>query len=276
MKETKSLHLQLFEGKDNFNYEVLNDNMEKIDDAHGAVNEYDYYETLMKNATFQCSMSYGKWAIGQISGFALFLQSTYDANDKYQIIVSNGVETLRLDCRHTSNGITAYFSDGEELITIKASGTSADVAGLWEVTLNNKFYNARTEDVKITVLHKLQDEKILVKSDDTPLTKPLILDTTINYEVLPFKGDEALQAIIDGRQILIRVPNADGGNYTAIYMPVIQYQLPNQENDFLYLIYMNDGIAANFMTAMQTGNFDALYGQLKLKLSKTYNETPLK
>lgn len=109
------------------------------------------------------------------------------------------------------------------------------------------------------------------------LQKPLILSVSKaeEYQNDATIGDEALSAVMTGRQILVRVPNADGGNYTAVYMPIIQYQVPNYDNDYLYLIYMNDGIANNFTTALQTGDFSVLYNQLKLKLSKTYNNTPL-
>ena len=58
--------------------------------------------------------------------------------------------------------------------------------------------------------------------------KPLILDATLsdyyggNYEA----GDEALEAIKAGRQILVRVPNASGDNYVATYSPIYMYQVP--------------------------------------------------
>ena len=276
MKETKNLYLQLFEGKDKFDYGVLNGNMQKIDDSHSTVNEHDYYEVLMKDATYVHISYVQGFANGQITGHCLFWKSTFNVNDDYQIIVSNGVESHRLDCTNTSNQITG-IKDGVAFASVRISAdNSSGAIGMWNVELNGAFYNARTEDVKITILHKLQEEKILVKSDESPLTKPLILDATIDYEVLPFKGDEALKAIVDGRQILIRVPNADGQNFTANYMPIVQYQLPNTSNDYLYLIYMKDGIAANFAAALQSGNFNLLYGQINMKLSKTYDETPLK
>ena len=275
MKETKSLHLQLFEGKDNFNYEVLNDNMKKLDDAHSAINIDFYYETLMKDATFQHTMTYGNWANGQINGFYLFYQSTYNVNDKYQIIISNGVETHRLDCDNSSDRIVA-FKDGAEFVSIKIESATAGVSGLWTVALNYAFYAARTEDIKITILHKMQEEKILVRADGTPLTKPLILDPSVDYSKLPFKGDEAWRAIEDGRVIQIQVPNADGGTHTTNRMSIVQHQLPDVDNDYLYLIYMKNGIKANFMTAIQTGDFDALYGQIKMQVSEECKNALLK
>ena len=275
MKETKTLHLQLFEGKDNFDYEVLNDNMEKIDNARSSVSEDYYYEVLMKDATFEHTLTYGKWANGQIMGFCLFLQSTYDVNDDYQIIISNGVETLRLNCNKLSDGINAFI-DGTEFVWIRFKSTPLNASGMWNVVIRNTFYTSRTEDVKITVLHKMQEEKILVHADGTPLTKPLILDPSIDYSKLPFKGDEAWRAIDDGRVIQIQVPNSDGGTRTTNRMPIIQHQLPNEDNDYLYLIYMKDGIKTNFETALQTGDFGALCGQIKMQVSEECKNALLK
>lgn len=275
MKETKSLHLQLFEGKDNFNYEVLNDNMEKIDDAYSSVREDYYYEVLMKDATFEHTLTYGNWANGQITGFSLFFQDTYNTNDDYQIIISNGVEKLRLDCNTLRDGINA-FVDGTEFVSIRFNSTPLNASGMWNVVIRNTFYTSRTEDIKITVLHKTQEEKIIVHADGTPLTKPLVLDPSIDYSKLPFKGDETWRAIDDGRMIQIQVPNADGGTHTTNRMPIIQYQLPNIDNDYLYLIYMKDGIETNFMTAIQTGDFSALYGQIKMQVSEECKNALLK
>lgn len=90
-------------------------------------------------------------------------------------------------------------------------------------------------------------------------------------------GDDALAAILEGRQILIKVPNSYGSNLLySSFMPVLQYQLPNQNNNYLTLFYLRDGIAENIMTAMQTGSFDGVYGVIEMMLSTTYTECPLK
>lgn len=87
-------------------------------------------------------------------------------------------------------------------------------------------------------------------------------------------GDEALAAIASGRQILIRINNADSGNYTAVYSPVYQYQLPNYQNNYLYLFYIKSEMIditniVGFPLHIPT------YGELQLELSNTYNQTPL-
>lgn len=89
-------------------------------------------------------------------------------------------------------------------------------------------------------------------------------------------GDDALQAILDGKQIFVKVPNKNGGTLYANFMPVIQYQLPNVNNDYLTLFYLKDGIAENIMVAMATGSFGGVFGEITMRLSKTYKECPLK
>jgi hypothetical protein len=57
----------------------------------------------------------------------------------------------------------------------------------------------------------------------------------------PAMGEVVLDAIKTGKQILVRVPNADDKGYTAIYSPILMYQLPNYANEFLYLFFLEDG-----------------------------------
>lgn len=89
-------------------------------------------------------------------------------------------------------------------------------------------------------------------------------------------GDDALDAILNGKQILIKVPNKSGNTLFSNFAPVLQYQLPDQNNNYLILFYLKDGIAENIMAAMQTGSFDGVYGVIQMMLSKTYTECPLK
>lgn len=114
--------------------------------------------------------------------------------------------------------------------------------------------------------------------DSLGTAKPLILDANLSdyYGGHPEAGDEALEAIKSGRQILVRVPNADGKSYTAIYTPIMMYQLP-QDGQYLYLFYLRDekqdlsaalGLPAGTV-ALPT------YGEFMMLLSKYYNSNPL-
>ena len=106
--------------------------------------------------------------------------------------------------------------------------------------------------------------------------EPLVLyaDKASEYENDSSIGEKALKYIMEGKQIYVRVPNADGGDYTAIYSPVLTYQLPNKMNSYLYLFFLKDekqDLSALGLTGVQL----PAYGQLKLKLSRDYNQTPL-
>lgn len=79
-------------------------------------------------------------------------------------------------------------------------------------------------------------------------------------------GEAVMKAIMEGRQIVVRVPNADGGRYMALYSPILMYQLPNYLARHLYLFYLNDGVNAQGLPS---------YNQLKIAVSRDYNQTPL-
>ena len=113
---------------------------------------------------------------------------------------------------------------------------------------------------------------------DPLLTAPLVLDAdkSAEYDADPSYGDIALKAIRAGRKILVRVPNADGGKFTAIYSPVLTYQLPNYANDYLYLFYLRDEKQNLDLSAVGMGTINVpIYGELQMKLSETYNDSPL-
>lgn len=108
--------------------------------------------------------------------------------------------------------------------------------------------------------------------------KPLLLnaDDLALYNTDPIYGDEALQAIINGRPILVKTPNSDGGTYTAVYSPVYMYQVPNNENNYLYLFYLRDEKQTLDLSALGAGTIQLpVYGELKMRLSETYNYNPL-
>lgn len=90
-------------------------------------------------------------------------------------------------------------------------------------------------------------------------------------------GDEVLDAILRKRQILVQTPNADGTSYTKILSPVYMYQLPNYQNDYLYLFYLRDEKQTLDLSTMGMGTVQLpVYGQVQLKLSKEYTECPIR
>ena len=107
---------------------------------------------------------------------------------------------------------------------------------------------------------------------------PLVLYAEKSDEYLEdyTMGEKAIKAIMEGKQIYVRVPNADGGNYTAVYSPIMTYQLPNYENNYLYLFYLRDEKQNIDLSTIGLGIIQMpVYGELKMKLSRDYNQTPL-
>lgn len=102
-------------------------------------------------------------------------------------------------------------------------------------------------------------------TDNAPLV--LYAENAEEYLTDASVGDAVIQAIMDSRTIYIRVPNADGKKYTAVYSPILMHQLPNYMNEYVYLVFLNDGV--NQATGMPTIN------QLKILTSHKYNMTPL-
>ena len=201
------------------------------------------------------------------------LYQNWKNGEEYTLIVSNGHSTqeIKMEC--------GFF--GTE-VYLKEKGASALDDSKWiiyinEVTIAKSFYDAKSGDIRI-IVKQPTDEKYLCKQDGTPLTKPYVVDSE-NYTY----GDGALQAILDGRHIYVKVPNISG-EWTPLYenlMPVLQYQLPTNNNSYLTLFYLKDGLAQNLAitlgTAIQGGtpDFSILYGEITMALKKSYERSPL-
>lgn len=113
----------------------------------------------------------------------------------------------------------------------------------------------------------------------TDAMKPFLLDEEMasTYDADSQYGDAALQAVLDGRQILVKTPNISGDNYVAGFSPVYFYQVPNQNSDYLYLFYLKDEKQTIDLSLVGLGQIQMpIYGELQMKLSKNYTECPLK
>lgn len=113
----------------------------------------------------------------------------------------------------------------------------------------------------------------------TDAMKPLLLDEEMasTYNTDPQYGDATLQAVLDGKQILVKTPNVSGDNYVASFSPVYFYQVPNQNSDYLYLFYLKDEKQTIDLSPVGLGQIQLpIYGELQMKLSKEYTECPLK
>ena len=113
----------------------------------------------------------------------------------------------------------------------------------------------------------------------TDAMKPFLLDEEMasTYNTDSQYGDAALQAVLDGKQILVKIPNVSGDNYVANFSPVYFYQVPNQNSDYLYLFYLKDEKQTIDLSPVGLGQIQLpIYGELQMKLSKEYTECPLK
>ena len=173
------------------------------------------------------------------------IPDNYDGTEPYWLY--NGVKTI---CVTRPSANTFVFELDNNAIPVS-------------VTFNQKLLDVHKLDIRY-----LPDEVLTSKA---PVMKPYVIDS----EAYTY-GDDALAAILEGRQILVKVPNKNGGTLFSNFMPVLQYQLPNDNNSYLILFYLKDGIADNIAAALQTGSFDGVYGVIQMMLSKTYTECPLK
>lgn len=101
-------------------------------------------------------------------------------------------------------------------------------------------------------------------------SEPLILGEGIDYLELNSSkstGDKVLNAILNGRKILIKVLKFDSNEETINYSPVIHYRLPVRTNKKLKLFYLKD----NFYSNNSTDSF----GEITLTVSSAYEELPV-
>jgi hypothetical protein len=172
-------------------------------------------------------------------------------------LLYDGITVIR-GTRRFNNNIQFYKARANESVYTAMDGELVSV----DVT-----FTGEVEDV-----HQIDPKYI-------PNGKPLILsaDNAETYLNDPTPGDEALEAVKIGRQILVRVPNASGDNYVASYSPVYMYQVPNQTNSYLYLFFLRDEKQdLSALLGQPAGTvLMPVYGQLKMKLSKEHNENPL-
>lgn len=130
--------------------------------------------------------------------------------------------------------------------------------------------------IKENVEIKTLDPKYL--PDSIVNQKSLILDANLSdyYGGHPEAGDEALEAIKAGRQILVRVPNASGHNYVATYSPIYMYQVP-LDGMYLYLFYLKDEKQDLSALLGQPAGTVVMptYGEFMMLLSKNYDSNPI-
>lgn len=184
------------------------------------------------------------------------------------------------------NGEFYYYGDSINyyIVVRNETGYVQQIIKMSDIHMSNNAEITITTDGILyisTSLDNFSNEMMFTLTRETDIgarIRPLVLDAenAETYLTDASYGDEVLNAILRGRQILVRTPNADGGNYTAVYSPIYMYQLPNYENKYLYLFYLKDEKQTLDLSALGIGTIQLpVYGELKMKLSQEYNNTPL-
>ena len=169
----------------------------------------------------------------------------------------------------------------ENAIQVKCNGGSTTYHNLMlSYALKNPVV-PELQDIRVGLegeVYASAGEAVRRQIEKFSVVHPLVLDANNAelYDTEPQYGDEALEAILEGRQILVRTPNADGKQYTAIYSPIYMYQLPNKDSDYLYIFYLRDEKQEIDLSMMGMGKIEMpVYGQLQMKLSKLYPSNPM-
>ena len=194
---------------------------------------------------------------------------TFSVDHEYRVVTHSQYGDVELFAYPESETV-CYFKKGYSSGLVDAITITPNY-----VNTHGKFFDTMSLYKIVEEVHKL-DPKFLPDSVANP--KPLILDANLSdyYGGHAEAGDEALEAIKTGRQILVRVPNADGGTDTAIYCPIMMYQVP-QNGQYLYMFYLRDekqdlssalGLPAGTVVL-------PTYGEFMMLLSKRYDSNPL-
>lgn len=202
-----------------------------------------------------------------------YLQS-YIYNDDYATSSSGGIVQP-----NTSYGTTMVNNRYIAISPASTSNISAKTDNYKPLTSKNIDYIVK-EGLGDSALTWTETEKTKARNvigaaskDDIPTTKssPYVIDS----EAYTY-GDDALASILSGKQLYVKVPSSSENSLYGNFMPVLQYQLPQNGNNYLTLFYLKDGIAQNLLAALTTGSFDGVFGEITMMLSQSYDECPLK
>lgn len=188
------------------------------------------------------------------------------------VLVIKGTECAYSEDESPVSGVAFSVTDGtNKYAVLIATGSEGNPESVIVINYSSGSSISATIHIPEVVVTRRIEPKYL--------PKPLILnaDSADTYLNDSSYGDEALEAIKTGRKVLVRVPNADGGTYTAIYSPIMMYQVPNYANKYLYLFFLRDekqDLSALLGQAAGTVVMPT-YGQLKMLLSQEYNSNPL-
>ena len=119
------------------------------------------------------------------------------------------------------------------------------------------------------------ETKLFTVNTEKKVNAPIVLDMykQATYNTDPQYGDRALNAILEGRKVYVKVPTMESSGEVTIFSPVLKYKLPSNGGRYLYLRYETD---ENYAVDSYQGEvYVPVCGELKMLLSQEYSECPL-
>lgn len=212
--------------------------------------------------------------LGAFGNYYNFLRNTYPTGTVFKLVI--GGDSYTGTYKMNNSGTMGYIGNAALIKSQWGPDTGEDFLLYDGGSMEALCIATRKPLTECEVsVYMLEGEELVVDPQYASLLSGGSQPYVIDAEAYTY-GDDALAAILAGRQIYVKVPSQIPGGLYANFMPVIQYQLPQSGNDYLTLIYLKDGIAQNIMAALQTGSFDAVYGQIVMLLSQSYDDCPLK
>lgn len=244
-----------------------------------------YNEMYENQIILDSDVLFDHYSLYPYNGFEAYINigmDLFNISDSVKIEFNNNEYINRFTTKYYDRIIAVNEQDGIDITYYPKSG-NIDIHVISDVIVEP--ITTRLKIYKLTNKHYKLDPNFLPNSN--PLVLYAVRDNTYPQLYLNDSsyGDQALKAIMEGRQILIRTPNKDIvenasaalNNYnSALFSPVLTYHIPNYENDYLYLYYLRDEKNTLDLSAAGAGIVEIpIYGQLKLKLSKQYMECPI-
>ena len=255
---------------------------ERIDTLEEALNLTDVEEIVVKLDTEISSIRIGNNKLHinelEIGGFAAGHIYNYNEADE-RLVIIDATKGTTIDFRPCGN-CNNWIENTHGIVMEGEQGIITDIVSVSYLQNHDWTYVVPHDGTVMLYVRFNGDTLCKISNKNTKLVtdySPLILnaENAALYDSDSAYGDEALQAILNGRQVLVKTPNADGRNFTAIYSPIYMYQIPNNANNYLYLFYLKDEKQNIDLSAVGLGVIQMpLYGQLQMKLSKYYHYNP--
>ena len=256
---------------------------EKIDTLKESLNLSDIEEIVVKLDIVDSNIRIGsnKLYFNELKIGELMAGNIYNqCEDDERLVIINSVTKGTVIDLKACNYCDNWVENEHGIAMYDNQGIVTDIVSVSYLQAHNWTYIVPHNGNAMVYVRFNGDTLCKISNKNTKLVtdhSPLILnaENAALYDSDSVYGDETLEAILNGRQVLVKTPNADGRNFAAIYSPIYMYQIPNYANNYLYLFYLKDEKQNIDLSAVGLGVIQMpLYGQLQMKLSKHYYYNP--